>query len=334
MRPGPLVSFERMVHLRMVVPADRSDRVLELLEASRGVCNIVRLPAAARKPKGDVLLCDVAREAASLLISDLQDLGISDDGSIAIERVDTMLSRAMEEAERAAPGDPGNAVVWEQVEELTSESSVLNASFALFMVLATIIASVGIFLNTPILIIGAMVLGPEFGPIASFCVAVAERRLGFAWRSLLALAVGFPVGITAAFLAALLFKWTGLTDDNFTSENHSLASVISNPDFFSFLVAFCAGIAGILSLTTEKSGALTGVLVSVTTIPSAANIGVSAAYADWSAWRGSIEQLAINIGAIFLAGILTLMVQRRIYRRLRADHLRGRPEGALHRLRS
>lgn len=317
-----------MVHLRMVVPADRVERVLRLLEDSPAACNIVWLAGASRRPVGDLVLCDVSREAASLLLADLQELGVPTDGSIAIESVDTMLSRSMEEAERATPGDPGNAVVWEQVEELTSESSELNASYLLFMILATLIAAVGIFLDTPILIIGAMVLGPEFGPIASFCVAAVERRTSLAVRSLVALAVGFPVGITAALLASLIFKWTELTPDTFASESHSFSNVISNPDFFSFLVAFCAGIAGMLSLTTEKSGALTGVLVSVTTIPSAANIGVALAYGDWSAWRGSQEQLAINVGTLFVSGILTLVVQRWVYRRRRAAHLRARPGGA------
>ena len=82
--------------------------------------------------------------------------------------------------------------------------------------------------------------------------------------------------------------------------------------------------AGVLSLTTAKSGALAGVLISVTTIPAAANIGVAAAYQDWSAWRGSMEQLAINIGAICVAGILTLIVQRAIFTRRRGEHRRTR----------
>jgi hypothetical protein len=97
--------------------------------------------------------------------------------------------------------------------------------------------------------------------------------------------------------------------------------VIANPDFFTFFVAFCAGVAGMLSLTSAKSGALMGVLISVTTIPAAANIAVSAAYSDWSAWRGSVEQLAVNLGTILFAGVLTLGVQKWIYRRRRVAHL-------------
>jgi uncharacterized hydrophobic protein (TIGR00271 family) len=315
-----------VVHLRIVVPGELASRVLDTLERSPAVSHIVHLPGAARRPPGDVVLCDVAREAASIVLLDLQELGVPEHGAIAVERPATVISRAAEQAERAAPGDPANAVVWEEVEELTSESTELTASYLIFMTLSTLIAAVGIFLDTPILIVGAMVLGPEFGPLASFCVAVVQGRAGLARRSLIALLAGFPLAIGAAFVASLLFKWTGLTPDHFSEEDHGLSVIISNPDFFSFFVAFCAGIAGTLSLTTAKSGALTGVLISVTTIPAAANIGVSAAYADWSAFGGSAAQLAINLAALCIAGVGTLLVQRRIFRRRRAEHMRNRGE--------
>ena len=76
-----------------------------------------------------------------------------------------------------------------------------------------------------------------------------------------------------------------------------------------------------LSLSTAKSGALIGVLISVTTIPAAANIGVAAAYQDWSSWRGSMAQLAINLGSIIVAGSAVLYVQRLLYIRRKARHL-------------
>ena len=71
-----------------------------------------------------------------------------------------------------------------------------------------------------------------------------------------------------------------------------------------------AGIAGVLSLSTAKSGALIGVLISVTTIPAAANVGVAAAYRDWDEFRGATAQLGINLTAIVLAGVTTLAIQR------------------------
>jgi hypothetical protein len=70
------------------------------------------------------------------------------------------------------------------------------------------------------------------------------------------------------------------------------------------------------------------VLISVTTIPAAANVAVAAAYEDWSAMGGSIAQLAVNLSALSIAGVGTLVLQRAIFRRRQAEHLRDR-SGAL-----
>ncbi len=314
-----------MVHLRIVAPADCSERVVDLLGASPSTSNLVLLAGAAKQPAGDMILCDVAREEASVIIEDLKELRIPELGSITLEPIDSQLSAAAERAERAAPGLPADAVVWEEVEARTSESTEIGGNFLLFMALACLIASVGLYLGAPILIVGAMVVGPEFGPLAGFCVAIVERRRDVASRSLTALAVGFPVGITAAFLFTLACTSTGLLASDFTSAEHPLTQFISHPDTFSFLVALFAGTAGVLSLTSAKSGALVGVLISVTTIPAAADIGVGAATADWSEWRGAMAQLSVNLAAIVLAGVTTLSVQRRIYRRRRDRHRREQP---------
>jgi uncharacterized hydrophobic protein (TIGR00271 family) len=320
---GPARLAAAMMHLRIVSPTDRTDEVVKVLECTPSVINIIRLPAAAKRPDGDVILADVAREDASVILSDLKGLKVHEDGSIMLEEIDTALSRYADAAERHAPGAPADAVVWEEVEQRTSENVELSGVFLLFMVLAALIAAVGIYLDSEILIVGAMVVGPEFGPIAGFCVALVQRRRRLALRSGIALAAGFPLAIAVVFLATLLSKATGLTSEVFDSADHQIAHLISSPDAFTVIVALCAGAAGMLSLSTAKSGALIGVLISVTTIPAAANIGVAAAYGDREGWLGSIGQLAINLTSIVVAGTAVLAVQRLLYARRRRDHLRA-----------
>ena len=256
-----------------------------------------------------------------MLIDDLKEMGIGRDGSISLEQIDSQISKAADRAERAARGTPSDAVVWEEVESRTSETTELGGNFLIFMTLACLIASVGIFTGSPILIIGAMVVGPEFGPLAGLCVAAVERRPKVAVRSLTALAVGFPIGIAAAFLFTVFAVAVGLVDSSFHSTDNQLTQFITKPDDFSFIVAVFAGAAGMLSLTSAKSGALVGVLISVTTIPAAANIGVAAALGNWGDWRGAMLQLSINLVAIVLAGVTTLFVQRRLFERRRRRHL-------------
>lgn len=316
-----------MVHLRIVAPSHQAEKALELLRRTHSVINLVYLPGAAVRPEGDVILCDVAREEASVVVGDLRELDIDVEGSIAMEDIDSQISAAATEAEKAAAGLPSDAVVWEEVESRTSENVELSASFLAFMTLAMLIAAAGIYLDQTILIIGAMVVGPEFGPLAGLCVALVHLRRDLAKRSLVALAAGFPAGITVTFGVTLVLNGLGLLPESFTDgEEGQFTSFISSPDFFSFFVAYLAGVAGVLSLTAAKSGALIGVLISVTTIPAAANIGVAAAMGDFDDWVGAIAQLSLNLSAIVLAGVATLFIQRRLYVRRRRKHLQEHTE--------
>jgi uncharacterized hydrophobic protein (TIGR00271 family) len=310
-----------MIHLRIVAPEEQAHKALDLLYGSAAVINVVHLHAASKKPKGDVILCDVAREDASVILSDLKELDIPRVGSIAVEHIDTAISDAAKAAEEAAPGLPSDAVVWEEVESRTSEQTELSFSFVLFMVAAMQIAAVGIVLDEPILIVGAMVLGPEFGPLAAISVALVQRQAALAERSLMALAVGFPIGTIAALGTTLFMRWIDEFPDNFDETRHPFTDFITDPTFLSFFVAFVAGSAGVLSLTAAKSGALVGVLVSVTTIPAASNIGVAAAYGEWSIAGKAAVQLGINLAGIVAAGVITLFIQRRYYVARRRRHL-------------
>lgn len=311
-----------MIHLRIVAPGSIADEAVALLEGDESVVNVVRLPGVALKPAGDVVLCDVAHEDASVVVADLRELGIAECGSIALEEIDTEVSAAGDRAVRLARGDPADAVVWEQVEARTSESVTLSATYLVFMALAALIAGVGIFLDSPILVIGGMVVGPEFGPIAGFCVAAVQRRPALALRGGLALLIGLSVAVTASLLAAAAFRATGITPQTFTQADHGLAAIIANPDVLSFFVACCAGIAGVLSLSTQKSSALIGVVISVTTLPAAANIGIALTYGDGGSLQGSLAQLALNITGILMAGLVTLAAQRLLYLRRWKRHRR------------
>ena len=311
-----------VVHLRIVAPNAQCRHVVDLLEHSDSVFNIVHLEDVATKPSGDLVLCDVARRDVSLLVADLRELNVDVDGSIAIEEVDAEISGLTSNAFRRRRDDFGSdPVVWENVSSRTSENVELSHSYLTFMTAAMLIASVGIYFNQPILIVGAMVVGPDFGPIAGICVAVVNRSRELVRRSATALFVGFLVGTIVTYMATLFLKEIGQIPESINFDSHSLVRFISNPDFFSVYVALAAGVVGMLSLTTAKSSALVGVLISVATVPAASNIGVAAAYTDWATAWGATVQLALNLTSIFLAGLITLTLQRRIYMKRRRLHL-------------
>jgi uncharacterized membrane protein len=79
------------------------------------------------------------------------------------------------------------------------------------------------------------------------------------------------------------------------------------------VVAFFAGIAGMLSFETKASAAV-GVAISITTIPAASFCGAAIAIGDLDGAGGAVGVLAVNIVMLVLAGTLTLLLQRRMGR--------------------
>lgn len=299
-----------MLHLRLIVPADRTEEVVETVERTVGTAHLVVLPGAARSPAGDLVLCDVAREAGDELIKELQALGIDERGSISVEDIDLSLSRRADRAEKDAPGEAADAVLWEQLTETTGEESTLTFTYLAFLTIATMIAACGVVLDNAILIVGAMAVGPEFGPLAGVCTAVVQRAPRLAWRSLIALVVGFVLAMAVTVGFSWFMNAVGLFTEAQLNGKRPNTNFVYAPDWFSFVVAVLAGAAGVLSLTSAKSGALVGVAISVTTVPAAANAAVALAYADYGQARGSTEQLLLNLLGILLAGTLTLLAQK------------------------
>ncbi|WP_406184300.1 DUF389 domain-containing protein [Streptomyces sp. NBC_01006] len=303
-----------MLHLRLITPADRTDAVVSVIESTVGTTHLVVLPGAARDPRGDLVLCDVAREAGDELLQELQRLGIEKDGSIAVENIDLSLSRRADAAEEEAPGEAADAVLWEQLTEATHEESTLTITYVAFMILATMIAACGVVLDNAILIVGAMAVGPEFGPLAGVCTGVVQREPRLALRSLGALLIGFAVAIAATTFFSLGMDAIGQFHAGILDRPRPNTGFIWQPDSFSFVVSLLAGVAGVLSLTSAKSGALVGVAISVTTVPAGANAAVALSYGEFAQMWGSAEQLLLNLGGIMLAGVLTLYAQKALWR--------------------
>jgi uncharacterized hydrophobic protein (TIGR00271 family) len=299
-----------VLHLRIICPAARGAEVCALLAAEPGVTNLVVLPGAARQPAGDVVMCDVVREAGSRVLTALRERGVVEDGSIALEHVDAALSRAARAADEAVPGYGSDAVVWEEVEALTSAESTLSWTYLTFMTIATLIAGVGVITDQPVLIVGAMVVGPEFGPLAGMCVALVRGQWSALRQSARALLVGFAVAIAVTLGLTALGRVCGVVEPSMLDHTRPLTAFISRPDGFSLLVALLAGAAGMLSLTSARSGTLIGVLISVTTVPAAGNTAVALALGHSVIAVGALLQLLINLASILSAGVLVLLLQR------------------------
>ena len=303
-----------MLHLRVIAPTELRDPVIDALTDNPGVAHLVVHRDAALDPPGDEITADIAREAANDVIEDLKALDVKTRGAITLDVVDTVLSTRAYRAEQEAAGDPADAVVWDELATRTREESTLNVTFLTFLCLACLIAAVGVVTDSPVTVVGAMVVGPEFGPLAALAVALVRRKTYLARRAVLALLVGFPVAMLVTAVGVLAGEAVGWIEVTSTRELEDV-DFIFQVGPLSFVVALFAGAAGMLSLVSAKSAALVGVFISVTTVPAAGFAVVAATVGDWDIAAKSAAQLGINLVGIVLAAIFVLWLRRTADRR-------------------
>ncbi len=314
-----------MLRLQVFSAAPLTGDVMAILGEHPAVSGLALIRGASVKPPGDLVLADIAREGANDAIDRLRAVDVQREGSIVIEPVRTWISHPGFQAERQTPGSSADAVVWTDVVQRAYEESELNWTYLSFMTLATLIASIAIVLDSQILVIGAMVLGPEFGAIAALGLALVRRRQALFRLAAATLVIGFVVAIVVTTLAALLCRAVGwISIEDITGPRPDTAFIYT-PDKWSFIVALIAAAAGVLSLTSAKVGGLSGVFISVTTVPAAGNVALGLAFGAGSEIWGSTLQLLVNVSGMALAGWATLAFQQAVWSRVR---LRRTPPAA------
>jgi uncharacterized hydrophobic protein (TIGR00271 family) len=304
-----------MLHVRVVSPAAQTESLTDFLAAAPGVHNLVVRAGAARRPPGDAVQFDVRDAAANPVLAALRDLGLDRDGVICVERVDaTLISSASRVADHGALRRE-KAPVWEMVEAVIHEGEAYAPSFYILLAIAGLIGAVGLLTNSQILIVGAMVVGPEYSAIMGVALGITRRAQAEIGDGLLALVGGFLAAIVLTLLLGLAIRASGETPQAFLDGVRPVADLINTPDIFSVIVAVLAGLVGVVSLTESRANALIGVFISVTTIPAAASVGISIAYSSWSEARGSAFQLLLNVVLLIVVGAAGLRAQRAIWRR-------------------
>jgi uncharacterized hydrophobic protein (TIGR00271 family) len=300
-----------LTHLRLTVPPDLSDRIQELLLDDENVTNVTLHADAVLRPRGNLIECDVAREAAEVLLRTLDEMELDERGGILIETPTGTPFREAGRLEALAPGHPDDAVIWEAVEAQAYAGATATVSYLLFLVLAVILAAIAVLTDSPVLVVGAMVVGPEFSAVAAAAAGIVLARWALVGRSMRLLVLSFTFAVAAVTLLALACRLLGWITPEMVAAPRPNTSFIWHPDKWSFIVALVAGVAGALALAIQKTATMVGVFISVTTVPAAGNLAVGLAVWNREEILGSLAQLGINVSGMIISGTVLLLVVRR-----------------------
>jgi uncharacterized hydrophobic protein (TIGR00271 family) len=308
-----------VLSLRVFVPPERAEALLETLRGVDGVHNIVRLPGVEVQHGDDLVTAGVDPTVANEVVDRLRAMHVDRPGAVELVRQDRTEVMPIEQDDPGYWDASADAIVIEEVVDEARENSRLSATYLTYMAAAGAIAGVGVGQDQSVLVVGAMAISPDLLPLSAVCVGLVGR----ARRTALVGATTLLAGLATAAVVAGFLTWLGNVTDVLAADldDNVLTAFVTEPSIATVVVALAAGVAAMLSIERQATSAV-GVAISVTTIPAAAAIGIALALSDWSRMTDAIIVLALNLVSLALAGSLTLLLQLR-----RGHSLAGRAIG-------
>ena len=172
--------------------------------------------------------------------------------------------------------------------------------FVAQVILATLVAAVGLMRNDTAVIIGAMVIAPLLGPNVSLCLATTLGDAKLAMRSLKANAIGLAVALLASMMIGYFLE--------IDPHNQAIAARtrVSGGDI---VLAMASGCAGVLAFTTGAPSALIGVMVAVALLPPFVVFGLLLTSGEIQLASGALLLVTTNVVCVNISGVLTFVAQ-------------------------
>ena len=184
----------------------------------------------------------------------------------------------------------------EEVYAAIADNAKLHRHYLFLVILASIVAGIGLTHDNTAAVIGAMVVAPLLGPNMAIALGLVLGDLPLVKRALVAAGAGFA--LTLVFSIAL---GAMIGVDPTTPELASRTTV----GIWDLVLALAAGCAGALAFTSGAPTYLTGVMVAVALLPPTVASGMLISAGEWNGAGSALLLAAGNITSVTLAAILT-----------------------------
>lgn len=180
------------------------------------------------------------------------------------------------------------------------ENARTTSTYILLMVLSSMLATLGLFLSSPSVVIGAMVLAPLMSPIISLSMGLLRSEKFLTRESIVSLlsGIGIALAISSAMAALLPFK-------DATPEIEARL----HPSTLDLLVAVFSGIAGAMAQARESiAKSLPGVAIAVALVPPLCVAGIGIGWLESDIFLGAMLLFLTNLIGITMAALISFMV--------------------------
>ncbi|MFC7006608.1 TIGR00341 family protein [Halalkalicoccus salilacus] len=292
--------------VQVTIPAGMRETVLDALD-EKGIDYVVTDETSGRKYTG-VVYFPLPDNAVEPVLDYLQELGLKEQSYTVVVDAETVVSRQFEELqEEYSTDDTDEERISRQ--ELHTEADEMTPTFPVYVamtLISAIVATAGLLLDSPAVVVGSMVIAPLIGPALAASVGTVTDDDEMFWEGIKYQAFGLGLAIGGAAIFAWLLKTTNVVPPGIDLSSIGEISERFTPDLLLLVVALGAGVAGVLALSTGISVALVGVMIAAALIPPAAAAGIAIAWGLPLPAVGATVLVLVNAVSVNLAGVLTL----------------------------
>ncbi len=213
-------------------------------------------------------------------------------------------------------GQTPNRIAPDALRSKAKDLRLNTRSYLWMMVLSAIVATAGILLGSPAVVVGSMVIAPIVSPMLTASVGAVRNDRDMLLRSLHMQAIGLGVAILTGALFAWLIKEFQAVPVRLALEQMALLSLRISPSILSIVVGISAGAAGAYGLATKGNVTIVGVMIAAALIPTAAAVGIGLAWTNFIVALGALLLLTLTIIAVNVGGMAMLF-----YLGYRPDHV-------------
>ncbi|MFB6140642.1 MAG: TIGR00341 family protein [Halosimplex sp.] len=295
-----------MRHVQVTVNEEKRDQVLEVLD-EEGIDYV--LTETTDDPDYAVtVFFPLPTEAVEPVLQSFEELGVGDAGHSVTVPAESVVSSDFEELQRQfeAAEDTDDQMAFEELRTQARELLPTARTYALLSVVSAVVATAGLLLDSPAIVVGSMVIAPLVGPAMATGVGsvLYEERLfreGVKYQI-----AGFALAVASSIAFAVLAREVFLVPPTLEVTDIGQVAGRLTPDLLSLAVAFGSGIAGARSLSSDISTALVGVMIAAALVPPAAAVGIGVAWWDPGVVFNAGLLVLVNALSINLAALATL----------------------------
>ncbi len=293
-----------------MIPAGKREAVLSVLDEN-GIDYALSDETSGRRYTG-VVSFPLPTNAVEPILDQLrEETGIDRDAYTVVLDAETVVSERYDQLEKEwTEGAEGERIARD---ELVTRAADLAPDWVPFLVMtavSAVVATAGLLLDSPAVVVGSMVIAPLIGPAMATSVgSVVDDRELFV-RGIKLQAAGALLAVASAVAFAGLLRFGNIVPMG-VNEVFAIGEVRErlSPGVPSLVVALAAGIAGALSLSSGVSSALVGVMIAAALVPPTAVVGIGIAWGRPSAVVGSAVLVAVNFLSINLVALAVFWYQ-------------------------